>query len=44
MTSKAYIDSMYFKDQKTKDVVVIILNEKFYNDCTIVTHIVAPLI
>ena len=44
VTSKTYIDSRYSKDQKAKDVVAIILNEKFWNDCAIVTQIVAPLI
>ncbi|XP_054822674.1 uncharacterized protein LOC129320986 isoform X1 [Prosopis cineraria] len=44
ITSKAFMDSRYSKDRKAKDVTMIVLDNKFWNDCKILVEIVKPLI
>ncbi|XP_054808669.1 uncharacterized protein LOC129310777 [Prosopis cineraria] len=44
ITSKAFTNSRYSKDQKAKDVTMIVLDNKFWNDCKIIVEIVKPLI
>ena len=43
MTSKFFVDSRYSKDNKSKVVVSIILNNRFWNDCLIVVNLMSPL-
>ena len=44
MTSKLYVESKYAKDKKAKDVLKIILDNQFWNDCHVIMHIVSSLI
>ncbi|XP_028797573.1 uncharacterized protein LOC114753072 [Neltuma alba] len=45
VTSKMFTESRYSRDQKAKDVTMIVLDNKFWNDCKkIVVQIVSPLI
>ena len=44
MTSKFYVESRYAKDKKAKEVLKIILDNQFSNDCRVIMHIVSPLI
>ena len=44
VTSKFFVESRYAKDKKAKEVVKIILDPKFWNDCRVIVHIVSPLI
>jgi len=44
VTSKTFTDSRYSRDPKGKDVIAIVLDNKFWNDCGIVVQIVAPLV
>ena len=44
MTSKFFVDSRYSKDDKSRVVVYIILDHKFWNDCLIVVKLMAPLV
>ena len=43
MTSNFFVDSRYSKDHKSRVVVSIILDHKFWNDCLIVVKLMAPL-
>ena len=43
VTSKFFADSRYSKDNKSRVVVSIILDQKFWNDCFIVVKLMAPL-
>ncbi|XP_028059457.1 uncharacterized protein LOC114263158 [Camellia sinensis] len=43
VTSKDFVDSRHAKDKKAKEVVAIILDSKFSNDCLIIVKIVEPL-
>ncbi|XP_028089479.1 uncharacterized protein LOC114289863 [Camellia sinensis] len=43
VTSKDFVNSRHAKDKKVKEVVAIILDSKFSNDCLIVIKIVEPL-
>ena len=42
MTSKFFVDSGYLKDNKSKVVVSIILDNNFLNDCLIVVKLMTP--
>ena len=44
VTSKFFADSRYSKDNKSRVVVSIILDQKFWNDCFIVVKLMAPLV
>jgi hypothetical protein len=44
VTSKFFVESRYAKDKKAKEVMKIILDPKFWNDCRVIVHIVSPLI
>ena len=44
MTSKFYVESRYAKDKNEKEVLKIILDNQFWNDCHVIMHIVSPLI
>ncbi|XP_028782171.1 uncharacterized protein LOC114738298 [Neltuma alba] len=44
VTSKAFLDSRYCRDQRAKDVTLIILDNKFWNDCKIIVEVVKPLV
>ena len=44
MTRKFFADSRYSKDNKSRVVVFIILDQKFWNDCFIVVKLMAPLV
>ena len=43
VTSKFFVDSRYSKDYKSKVVVSIILDNRFWNDCLIVVNLMSPL-
>ncbi|XP_057515004.1 uncharacterized protein LOC130796653 [Actinidia eriantha] len=43
VTSKDFVDSRYAKEKKAKEIIAIILDNKFWNDCLIIVKIVAPL-
>ncbi|KAF7811629.1 uncharacterized protein G2W53_032605 [Senna tora] len=43
VTSKTFTESRYSRDQKAKEVIAIVLDNKFWSDCGIVVQIVAPL-
>ncbi|RVW22079.1 hypothetical protein CK203_110929 [Vitis vinifera] len=43
VTSKFSVDSRYSKDNKSKVVVSIILDNRFWNDCLIVVNLMSPL-
>ena len=43
MTSKFFVDSKYSRDNKSKVVVSIILDNRFWNDCLIVVNLMSPL-
>ncbi|KAF7814776.1 uncharacterized protein G2W53_028745 [Senna tora] len=43
VTSKTFTESRYSRDQKVKEVIAIVLDNKFWSDCGIVVQIVAPL-
>ncbi|XP_028080590.1 uncharacterized protein LOC114282139 [Camellia sinensis] len=43
VTSKDFVDSRHAKDKKAKEVVAIILDSKFSNECLIIVKIVEPL-
>ncbi|KAL6350597.1 hypothetical protein AAG906_022307 [Vitis piasezkii] len=43
VTSKFFVDSRYSKDNKSKVVVSIILDNRFWNDCLIVVNLMSPL-
>ena len=43
VTSKDFVDSRYAKDRKAKEVVAIILDSQFWNDCLIIVKVVEPL-
>ena len=43
MTSKFFVDFRYSKDNKSKVVVSIILDNRFWNDCLIVVNLMSPL-
>ena len=44
VTSHFYVESRYAKDKKAKEVLKIILDNPFWNDCHVIVHIVSPLI
>ncbi|GKU92834.1 hypothetical protein SLEP1_g6507 [Rubroshorea leprosula] len=44
VTSLEFRESRYYKDQKAKDVVAVVLDKKFWNNCELVVKIVGPLI
>ncbi|XP_028788807.1 uncharacterized protein LOC114744828 [Neltuma alba] len=44
VTSKAFLDSRYCRDQRAKDVTLIILDNKFWYDCKIIIEVVKPLV
>ena len=44
VTSKFFVESRYAKDKKAKEVMKIILDPKFWNDCRVIVHIVSSLI
>ncbi|XP_057507390.1 uncharacterized protein LOC130790464 [Actinidia eriantha] len=43
VTSKDFVDSRYAKEKKAKEIIAIILDKKFWNDCLIIVKIVKPL-
>ncbi|KAF7831909.1 uncharacterized protein G2W53_014242 [Senna tora] len=43
VTSKTFTESIYSRDQKAKEVIAIVLDNKFWSDCGIAVQIVAPL-
>ncbi|RVW89327.1 hypothetical protein CK203_045502 [Vitis vinifera] len=43
VTSKFFVNSRYSKDNKSKDAVSIILDNRFWNDCLIVVNFMSPL-
>ncbi|KAF7822021.1 uncharacterized protein G2W53_027476 [Senna tora] len=43
VTSKTFIESRYSRDLKAKEVIAIVLDNKFWSDCGIVVQIIAPL-
>ena len=44
MICKFFVDSRYSNNDKSRVVVSIILNHKFWNDCLIVVKLMAPLV
>ncbi|XP_019431511.1 PREDICTED: uncharacterized protein LOC109338678 [Lupinus angustifolius] len=44
VTSKDFIDSRYYRDNKANRFVEVVMNTRFWNDCAIIVNIVAPLI
>ena len=44
VTSKFFVDSRYSNDNKSRVVVSIILDHKFWNDCFIILKLMAPLV
>ena len=42
--SKFFVDSKYLMDNKSRVVVSIILDNRFWNDCLIVMNLMAPLV
>ncbi|KAF1863216.1 hypothetical protein Lal_00014675 [Lupinus albus] len=44
VTSKDFIDSIYYRDKKANRFVEVVMNTRFWNDCAIIVNIVAPLI
>ena len=44
VTSHFYVESRYAKDKKAKEVLKIILDNPFWNDCHVIVHIVSPMI
>ncbi|CAL0306670.1 unnamed protein product [Lupinus luteus] len=44
VTSKDFIGSRYYRDKKANRFVEVMMNTRFWNDCTIIVNIVAPLI
>ena len=43
VTSKFFVDFKYSRDNKSKVVVSIILDNRFWNDCLIVVNLMSPL-
>ncbi|XP_057502957.1 uncharacterized protein LOC130786623 [Actinidia eriantha] len=43
VTSKEFVDSRYAKEKKSKEIIAIILDNKFWNDCLVIVKIVEPL-
>ena len=44
VTSKFFVDSRYFRSNKSRVGVCIILDNIFWNDCLIVVNLMAPLV
>ena len=44
VTRKFFVDSRYSNDNKSRGVVSIILDHKFWNDCFIIVKLMAPLV
>ena len=44
VTSKFFVNSKYLMDNKSRIVVSIILDNRFWNDCLIVMNLIAPLV
>ncbi|CAL0299742.1 unnamed protein product [Lupinus luteus] len=44
VTSKDFIDSRYYRDKKANRFVEVVMNTRFWNDCTVIVNIVASLI
>ena len=44
MTNKFFADSKYSKNNKSKVVVFIIVDNKFWNDCLIVVKFMVPFV
>ncbi|GKV24229.1 hypothetical protein SLEP1_g33864 [Rubroshorea leprosula] len=44
VTSLEFKESRYYKDHKANDVVAVVLDKKFWNNCELVVKIVGPLI
>ena len=44
VTSKFFVDSRYFRSNKSRVGVSIILDNIFWNDCLIVVNLMAPLV
>ena len=44
VTSKFFANSRYLNDNKSRVVVSIFLDHKFWNDCFIVVKLMAPLV
>ena len=44
MTSKFFADSRYSKDNNSRVLVSIILDNKFWNDCFIIVKLMAPFV
>ncbi|GFS33130.1 hypothetical protein Acr_00g0026520 [Actinidia rufa] len=44
VTSTNFVDSKYAKEKTAKEIIAIILDNKFWNDCLIIVKIVEPLV
>ena len=44
MTSKFFLDPRYSKDNKSRVLVSVVLDHKFWNDCIIVVKLMTPLV
>ena len=44
MTSKFFVDPRYSKDNKSRILVSIVLDNKFWNDCITIVKLMAPLV
>ncbi|KAL0319669.1 UNVERIFIED_CONTAM: hypothetical protein Sradi_5228400 [Sesamum radiatum] len=43
VTCKEFVDSRLARERKTKEVIAIVLDNKFWNDCLIIVKIMEPL-
>ncbi|KAL0399908.1 UNVERIFIED_CONTAM: hypothetical protein Sradi_2334100 [Sesamum radiatum] len=43
VTCKEFVDSRLARERKTKEVIAIVLNNKFWNDCLIIVKVMEPL-
>ncbi|KAL0447945.1 UNVERIFIED_CONTAM: hypothetical protein Slati_1922400 [Sesamum latifolium] len=43
VTCKEFVDSRFARERKTKEVIAIVLDNKFWNDCLIIVKIMEPL-
>ncbi|GKV21392.1 hypothetical protein SLEP1_g31376 [Rubroshorea leprosula] len=43
VTSLEFKESRYYKDSKAKDVVAVVLDNKFWSNCQLIVKVVAPL-
>ncbi|XP_054782766.1 uncharacterized protein LOC129290084 [Prosopis cineraria] len=44
ITSKTFVEFRYYQDSKEKDMVMIVLDNQFWNNCKTVVEIVKPLV